>query len=345
MTKRIGVKDSMYDDFNIDEVYTETALSDSFIYGEFNRNSEFLSLVMNAMKKSKVITEEYISEQIAQIERTRLSPLVSKVLQAYRDGDIMIMHGDKDVRVPQSIPFLVTKIQGKVKSIIFTHNYGKIGKAEASGIRHLDISYKDLYTLMESAYVAHNYHVYNNRLSKNLGLMKVTCSLYTNMITRIFNKAYSIMNEFELYDKVVFCIGKFYLERVWTSTNAEVNFSYALSNVKSTNGGRGVNVYDIQSINDEYDAAKIASIDDLIKFISDLSPRFKGISTRIFFQTYINTYKTASVFGMEVLPYFFFVIEASIIGSYIVNRDLIMDIMKITKGMNIFYPELSKAIV
>jgi hypothetical protein len=336
----------MYDIENIDEVFTETTLSDSSIYAEFNKSSSFMSLLMNAINKSTVITEEYITEQLFQIERTRMTSIAPKVIQAFRNGDITIMHGNnKEVRVPQAAPFIVTRVQGKVKAIAFTHNYATMGKAEASGVKRLNISYKDLYTLMEAAFVAHNYNTYSNKLTKSMGLMKITCALYTNMVVRILNKNYSIMNEFDVYDSVVYCIGKFYLERVWMSTNEAVNRTYALSNIKETNGGRGINLASIERINEEYDAAEIGDIEALIKFISTLSPRLREINYRFFLQAFMMTYKTPAIFGLEVLPYFLFSIEASINGSYIINRDLIMDAISMTKGMKSFYPELTKVII
>lgn len=335
----------MYEDMNIDEVFTETALTDSYIYGVFSANSEMMSLILKALKTFTVIKEENIAEQIAQIERTRLTPLVPKVIQAFRNGDIIIMHGDKNSRFPQSLPFLVTKNGNKIKSIAFTNYHATLGKADAGGTQHLNISYKDLYAYMEGAYVAHNYNVYSNKLTKSMGLMKTTCALYTTLITRVLNKNYSLMNEFDLYDQVVFCIGKFYLERVWMSTNEEVNYSYALNNVKMTNGGRGINLASIDLVNKEYEDKEVASIEDLMSFFRDLSPRLKEINTRFFIQSFTLTYKTPAIFGLEVLPYFLFLVESTLIGSYMVNRDLVMDAIKLTKGMNTFYPELTKVII
>lgn len=329
----------------METVFTESTLSDSFIYGMYNRNSEFMNIIINGMKKGSVIDKSFIENQIGQIERTRVSPLVPKVLKAFENGDIVLMKAPNDVKIPQSLPFFVTKINNKIRAIIFINNYGKLTKPDIEGRQYLDTNFKDLYTLMEAAMVAQNYHDYSHRLTKNLGLMKMCCSLYVSMMVRIMNKAYAIMNEFDLFDEIVYSISKFFLERVWMSTSEELNHAYAISNVRAVNGGRGINIAAIDEVNRLYDENKISNIDDLINFIATLSPRMKGISTRIFFQTYINTYKVPTIFSMEVLPYFLFTVEATMIGSYIVNRDLIMDVIKITKGIDKFYPELSKAII
>ena len=54
---------------------------------------------------------------------------------------------------------------------------------------------------------------------------------------------------------------------------------------------------------------------------------------------------SSNILRAECLPYFLYTIEASMIGSFIVNQPMIADITKNIKGMNTFYPELTKAIL
>lgn len=321
-------------------VYTEMSLADSNLYKSFNNNAQLTSTMLAAMKNSVVIDSSYIQEQLMQIKRTRISPLMEHVLDAYNTGKIMLLYSTI-AKVPQMVPFFATKMQGEVKVIIFTNNYGSISQSSLnSEEKYLNISMKDLYVLLEGAYVNYVYITNPNRLSRSFGLMKVCTNIYTSMIVRILNKEYSISMEEDTYNKICFCLGRFFLDRVWMSPNHDVNISYAFSTIKG-----GINRADFMPISDLYDTKNIANIDDLLNFMREFSPRVSGINFRYFIQSYINLYKAPALFGLECLPYFLFSVEASMLGSFIINQPMISDVTKNISGMNTFYPELVKAIV
>ena len=329
----------------MENLYLEASLADSKIYKSFNNNSEMTSAILSAIKDSITIDESYISEQILQIDRTKISPLVDKVMEAYRNGNIMILYS-KSKRISKVIPFFVTKIKGQIKSIIFANNFGTISKSEKnSSEKYLNISMKDLYALLEGAYVAREYtlslgNTYSGGISKSLGLMKIVVSVYTNMVLRILNKEYAISLDIPTYQKVTFCIAKYFMERVWLYPNPDVVFTYA----KNTILGLQLNPSELTNLSDIYDNAKIEDISDLITFLEKEFPRLHGMSFRYFLQCYINTYKSSALLGLECLPYFLFTVQASMIGSFLINQTIISDITKTTKQMNHFYPELSRAL-
>lgn len=321
------------------EVMLESSLSDSIIFKSYNGNAELTKTILNAIKDSTVITEDYIQEQIMQIKRTNISPLADEVLEAYQRGDINILYSNIK-KVPSALPFFATKMNGKVKVFIFANNYGSISKAKnGSGEKYLNVTMKDLYALMEGALVSYTLIVYPQKISKSLALMKITTNIYTNMILRILNKEYAISMDQSLYAKISFCIGKYFLTNVWNYHNESIVINYARSSTVDQ-----TSMDEITLINDEYDSNNIKNIEELIRFISSLSPRIKSLNFRYFVQCYINTYKASTIFGMECLPYYLFTIQASMLGSFIVNQPIISDVTKTIKGMNMFYPELVKII-
>lgn len=325
---------------NEETLFQEAALSDSIIFQSFNQNAEMTSTLVSAIKDSTIITEKHIDFQLETIRRTRYSPLVEDVLQSFEDGNIIIMYANGIKKVPQAFPFFVTKLQGKIKAIVFVNNYGTLSKVDsATGKQALDIPVKDLYVLMEGAFTAYNYALYPNKVNKSLGLMKLSCNIYTSMILRILNKEYAISMDQDLNNKVSFCIAKFFLQSVWGFNNQDVILSYARSVIRNA-----VNMAEYVALSELYEKANIKTIDELIVFIRDLSPRLKSINFRYFLQCYINTYKSGAMFGLECLPYFLYTIEAAQLGSFLVNQPIITDITKNIKGMNTFYPELTKAI-
>ena len=322
------------------DLYTEASLSDSVIFQTFNHNAEMSQIITSALSNSIVITPEYIEEQILQIKRTNISPLAENVMKAYEEGDITLLYANVK-KIPQALPFFVTKMKGKIKAFVFVNNFGTLTKQKnGSNQKFLNISMKDLYVLMEGALTAYTLAYLPQRANKSLALMKLSCNIYTNMILRILNKEYAISIEQDLYAKIAFVIGKFFITKVWGYTNENIVFNYARSTINSV-----ISSTELLVINQLYDETEIKNIQDLMKFIATFSPRLGSLNFRYFVQCFINTYKATSMFGMECLPYFLFTIQSSMIGSFIVNQPIISDITKTIKGMNNFYPELVKIII
>lgn len=313
----------------------ESSLNESIIFQTFNRNSEMMNIINLCIKNGLVITSSYIQEQLIQMKRTRISPLVDKVLDAYEKNDIIIIFS-KSTRVPQALPFTILKIQGKLKAFIFVNNYGKIAQNRTGTEQYLNMPMKDLYVLMEGAYIGLCYYRYPIQVTKNLGLMRITNQIYTSMVLRILNKEYALSLNQELYDEVSFCISKYFLKNIWESKNDDVNVSYAMGTILTPDKTS------IAVVNDDYDQKNPKDLSELLDFLSNLSPRLGKLNLRYFTQCWINTYKATSIFGMETLPYFLFIIQATMIGSFLVNQPIISTIVKNIKNMNLFYPELSK---
>lgn len=322
-----------------ESVFTEVALPESFLFQRFNSSSQLTQRIKKAISTGVKIERSMIAEQILQIEKTRISTLVEPVLKAFDDGDIVLIYSP-DIKIPQAIPFMVTKAENKIRGFVFVSNYGTMSKSKDQET-YLNITMKDLYSLMECTYIAIAYAKAPQQISKKLGLMKTSTELYTSMLMNLLNGQRALSMDPAAYDKVSFCVAKFFLERVWMSDNDDINFSYA----KSANpSSRGANVLELTVLNDEYQSANIKNISDLISFLGKVTPRIGDMNITYFMDSFIRMYKGASVLGLEVLPYFFFIINSSLIGSFIVRADIVTDIAKRTRGMNKFYPELVRAV-
>lgn len=319
-------------------LFQESSLNDSIVFSTINKQSILTSTIVKCIKSSIVIEEKHIEEQLIQINRTRLSPLVDKVLSAYNKGDIVILYS-KVTKVPQAVPFVILKSEGKVKAYIFISNYcSLVDNKQVGGEEYLNIPMKDLYVLMEGAYTALSYNTYPISITKNLGLMRITSNVYTSMIMRIFNKEYALSMDINVYNRVSYCVSRFYLEKIWGSNNEEINNAYAIGNILNPNK------MDLLIIKDSYDNATINNIQDLLNFLKTVSPRLEKLNMRYFTDCYIRTYKAGALFGMECLPYFLYTMECSLIGSFLVNQPILSDIYKNTKNINLFYAELTKAL-
>lgn len=328
----------MFDDiFNpAIEYVSEAALNDSIIFNMMNNQKTLTARINKCIQSGTVIGEHSIQEQIIQIERTHISPLSEYVIDSFRNGDIVILYS-KDVTIPQAVPFITIKVNGDIKTFIFINKYGNLSSSQqVNGGSRLNIQMRDLYSLMEGAYIQNQYSKKPIVLTKNLALMRLTANIYTAMVIRILNREYALSIDPSLYNMVSYSITRFYLEQVWMATNTDIVESYAAS---FTNGFTEA---DRLMVSDSYNNANIQTFSDLIKFLSTLSPRISTITTRYVVECYINLYHGAAVFGIDTLPYFLFTLTSSLLGSFIVNQPVVADILKNTKGMNGFYSELGK---
>lgn len=328
----------MNDNHKVEEsIITESSLSDSVIYQMMNNQKALLTRIDKCIKQSTVITENHIQEQILQIERTHVSPLADNVLNAFRSGNLVILFS-KDVVVPQAVPFITLKMGGRNRTFIFTNKYASLNtkSGEIQGGERLNISMRDLYVLMEGAYIQYEYTKNPMYLTRNLALMKFTTNVYTSMLVRIMNREYALSMDENLYNRVLYSINRFYLENVWECNNSDIVMSYSLNNILSPNQA------DITVVSDLYNSANIKTITQLVDFLKTLSPRLATINIRYLVECYINLYHGPAVFGIDCLPYFLFTLVSSCLGSFIVNQPVVSDILKNTKGMNSFYSELAK---
>lgn len=321
-----------------DKVYNEVALSDSTMYKYFNTNGALTARLIDSIKNSEKIDEKMIEEQLIQIKRSRISPLYDDVINAFLSGDIVILYSNSN-NILEAFPFFVTKTGHGVSAFIFINNYGKItSDLKNTSVKYVDIPMKNLYALMEGAYVAREFALNPKKFSRSTALMKICAEVYSQMFIRIFNKEYSLVMDEEASVKVTFAVAKFFLENVWPLTSSELSFAYA-----RTIATQKVN-YDLSMLNDEYDSVGITTVESLIKFLSTVTPRMRALTLRLFTDQYMRLYHPGALFSMETLPYFLFTVESAMVGAFIINQPIINDILKTVKGIKNYYPELLKVI-
>ena len=316
-----------------------SSLNDSIIFKTFSEHGEIMTIITKCIKNGMILDSSYIEEQILQMKRTRISPFVDKVLQTYENGQIILIYS-KNVKVPQAVPFVVLKQGAAIRAFIFVNNYGTISDENKAGKNaFLNMPMKDLYVLMEGAYTALTYFQFPAQITKSLGLMRLCNTIYTEMFLRILNKQYALSLQPELYNQISFSVSKYFMEVVWEQKNKQIATSYAMANLLS------VNKADMMLTAELYDQANVTDINKLLEYIITLSPRMKNLSFRYFTEYWINTYKPGAIFALETLPYFLYVVEATMIGSFLVNQPAISQITKNIKGMNNFYQEMGKVLL
>ena len=310
----------------------ESTLEDSFIYKSFNASNGVVEKLVKYIKTAVSLDSSYIEEQYMQMKKINFSPLSQKVIEAYDKGDIELLYS-RESKIGTSLPFIIRKNGNKIVATIFIATFGTIDKDSI-----LVIPVKQLYSLMESAYVALEMQKDPTTIQRNVALMRICASVYTEMFLRILNKLYALTTDRVLHDKVSYSITRFFLEKVWEYPNTGLVHSYASADLKY------IEDLDLSLTQQEYESAQIVDLDNLLTFVKSLSPRMKNLNTRYFIEQYVNTYHGASIMAMDYLPYVFFVIINVILSSFLISQTALNDLIKNIKGINKFYSELSKTI-
>lgn len=311
--------------------FTEASMSDSFIYNMFNRSNQMQSTMLKALQNGTLLNRGYIEEQTIQIQRSRISPLIPMVFNAFEEGKLNLLY-ISDIKLTKAIPFIVHKSGTGIKVTVFISSFATMDKEMAN----LLIPAKNLYTLMESAYVALYLHEHPMRLQRNSVITRTLNTVYTEMWMRVLNRDFALTLDTAINDKVSFAISKFFLSKVVELGNPQVVDSYASNlapNLSST---------EIDMFSDEYNQANINNVEELINFLKQQVPRMGKLTTRYFVERFLNSYGQTSILAVDYLPYMFLVMINTLLGTFIVNQPSISDIIKNTHGSSRFYAEMIK---
>lgn len=314
------------------DIVMESSIEDSYIYQSFNAANAVIEKIVKYVKTGVVLDPSYFEEQYSQIKKGYISPLSSKVVEAYERGDLELLYS-RETKVGLAFPFIIRKNEkGTIVATIFIASF-----AVVDNNNNLNIPVQKLYALLESAFVGLELQRNPMKIQRNAALMKICSSVYTQMMMRILNKEYALSLDKELYDKVTYIATRFFLTNVWEYPNVNLIDSYAKQGLKY------ISDFDLSMLDEGYKSANIKNLDDLMKYLATVSPRMKELNTRYYIERYVNTYHGSSILSIDYLPYVFFVIINILIGSFLISQTTLNDIIKkSTPGINKFYIELSK---
>lgn len=292
-------------------------IRETYIFSQMNKDG-FIDKKLQAFTNpntSFVVTPKMLEEEIIHINKTFKYPAKMAVIEAFRNGSlipVMLKHGVNE-RMPISIPFLISK--DRSKALVFIDNYATLSK---DGI--IQIDYKKLYCLLESAYLAMEGIKRNNTMIISKGSM-----IFAHVFTRVLNKQFSLNTNRSAMNKVIFLASKFFLYNHLGMTDQNMVFNYAL---KNCNSATAILMRDVDAEFTE-DCFK-----DISTFLGKLAstpykfvPGFEKITTRDFISSYANMYGQSTILSLESLEYFLFMISSVVIGAYMNNQVVLEDII------------------
>lgn len=311
------------------KIFFEASLSDSDTFQQINKSSSVMTRIRDVIKTGAVLDKEFIEEQYMLIQRTHISPLSEKILRAFDDGRIKLIFNETQ-HLTQAIPFVVLNMGGKPSACIFISDYSAMNKDKTL----LTIEMKQLYVLMEAAYVGLHFFT-NPAIFTNSGrLSKIIAKIYAEMGVQILNREYALSLQKDVYDTVNYILGRFCLSKLLGLSNPELQNAYAIS---CCNAPTQLSMDMAKAM---YEKEEIKSINDVINLIRTAYPKMANLTYRYYFERWIMSFGVGSTLAIDSFPYFYFVLVNVMLGCFMVKSTSISDIVKKTPGINQFYGEL-----
>ena len=261
-----------------------------------------LDSIQGSLREGKVLSNVELEEQMMLIKKYINSAIKPKVMNDYEQGLIRLIYAPESVKRVSSVPYVMSIIDGRMVANVFVSSFGNMRQ---DGMISLD--YRKLYVLMESAYLSKTFLSKYDRY-KNTGASIYGCVTYANMFVKPLNKKFNIHTDRTRENSILFLAAKFYLKNVLGLQNEEMVFNNAMKACKAPNP---IILKEIDNLMDEEAFRDLGTFLEALKD-EKLNLGLSGLTARGYLELYIGLYGGASVFALEMMPYFIFVGNSAI---------------------------------
>lgn len=291
-------------------------ISNTYVFEQYR--GKVLDVIQDSLTEGEVLTQVQLEEQFVLIKKYVKSALKPKILSELQAGRIKLIYAPDGVMKMSSVPFVMTKDNGDLCANVFVSSFGN---RRVDG--QVNVDYRKLYALMESAYMARQFASKYDRF-KNNGAILQGCILYANMFAKPINKKFNLHLDKTKENYLLFLAAKFYLINVIGLTNEDIIFNTAMKACKAGNPIL------LKEADLQIDVDAFKNLGTFIEALKDdtLNLGLSGLTGRGFLENYISLYGGAAVFALEMFPYFLFVINATINSMGLVNNYSLEDLVE-----------------
>lgn len=301
-------------------------MEDSFVYKMLNTNNKVSNAIGKILTEGKKLDKSNLEQTLMIINKNFKFALKQQVMKAYEDGEIILMYSPSNVRLPNALPFFLTRGgNGQVVAVVAVDLYGSMNQ---SGDVHIDA--KKLYTMMEAAYISKKYYLQNQKYITNRSVID-GCTIYANMLIKPLNKKYSLNVDRNKMHKVQFLAAKFYLMNILGLKDGDTVNNYAMSVCKN---GNPILIKEVDSMMSPEDYTDISTFIQALAS-EKLGLGMKDLTVRGFLEAFIHMYDGATVLGLELFPYFIYTTNSVIHGAYLNNQYILEDIVE-NRGVKLY---------
>lgn len=274
---------------------------------------------MSLLKDGEVLSATDLEEPFVIIKKNFKYPLKYKVMEAFDNGLIVLIHGEPRTKLPTCLPFFLTKNnKDQVVAVISADIYGVMDK---NGDFKIDP--KKLYCLMEGAYLARLHYFYEKQISSRPVIISHGSAIYAAMFVRVLNKKYALNINKSKYNAVIFLASKFYMINVLGLPNNEIVFNYAIKNCPNAN------LISLQELDSAFEDEYFLNLETFIKALAipEMGIGLKDLTVRGYLEAFINMYDASNLLSLEMFPYFMYNVLSVTNGAFINNQYVLEDIV------------------
>ena len=304
---------------NLFQEATLPKLSETSLYIKYNETSHISKDIKDEILGSAntVVKPEALKEILSLI-RLNGDANAKKAVDAYINGDIVIIYNKETSKIPPSLPYIVMNYKGKLTAFVFADKVvNKLGSTA---------DYTNLMATMEAAYLALNLQKTPDMFTMNSQLMLTLCKIYTLMVVApLEQKVY--MKGDNLNKAMMYVIVYFYnmfrggdlrLESIPFRSLMKDKIDPAVAN----------------QVIDEVVSNTDKSFMGLIALIQKINPlRYKNLDA-MYMSYFTSVCGVSLIFALENIGYLFMLITSATyktqLTAYGINKALAMDCKRAT---------------
>lgn len=296
----------------------------TFLYESMNKSNYTDKIIRLAISKGRKLAVKDLAFEVATIQKYYKFPMKKQVMDAFEEGllkPIVFPPGIKE-KVPTCLPFMLYASGAKIGAYVFIDNYKSYNKKDDT----YSIDPKKLYCLLESAYMGIIIQKHFSAVSKATYLCSEGSDIFAHIFIRVLNRKYALNIDQRAYAKVLYLAAKFFLINVLGMNDDDVTNGYAL---KVAKGSTDIMMREVDMKFAEANAYE--SIYTFIEAIREnshmLSQSLAELTTREFITDFVAMYHASSLFALEHLSYFMFLISSVVTGAYLHNQAVLEEIV------------------
>ena len=296
-------------------------LEKTFLYNHLNKSNHITKNIANSLSKGDRLTYENLEEAFMSIMKNYKYPLKHKIIDEVKKGNIILVYSPRNVKVPQYIPFILTRDNNtNVVAIVFVDIWSNKRNDETGDVK---IDPKKLYCLIEAAYLARVCYHYNKQVSSKTPIITNGSAIYSQMFTKVLNKKYALNIDKNKYHKVLFLSSKFFITNILGIEDSDMVFNYCVKNCPNAN------IFSLKEVNEAVDESDFENIKTFIKALARPSTGLgmKDLTVRSYLEAFINMYDSTTLLALESFQYFIFNVNAVTNGAYINNQYILEEIV------------------
>lgn len=324
---------------------------DSDIFKYFDKGDALQNKIFKilASKSGAIILNNKLEEDIKSMRKIYKDSITLKAINAINSGDMLLVQIPIEFNLPEGLPFIKHKKDGKERMIVNVSKYVVENKDRETGEVEYSIDIKKLYSLCVPGYLY--LELFDASYTPSPDTMKSCAIIWSGMFNKVLVRTIGLTTNKERYEAFMYYGIKFFLKYYLNQSDIIVDKiadSYLIN-------GKG---YLIEFMETKIESLQLKPYNSFTDFCHTLFnnevSNIRGIrinnidenmNVSFYLKKFIDMYNMSAIMSLSSFPLFIFTIFAGFNWSNIVNdrsfEELVYSNKKeVPKIMNSFYKDL-----